>query len=819
VAAMAAEGCKVGLVEACEPVPGKSKLLKLSVSVGEEQPLTIVTNATNVELGSRVVVAPIGSTVGGTVVKKAIVGGQASEGMLCDAPMLGWKGGGAGAAALVPDSFSPGDEPPKERPRGGGAEKGGEAGDFPSKEVEPLFKMKEKLSKEEKKALAAQKKAERDAKKSAKAEDVEGSEEPEGRSAAALEAIVAGAGEVRLTEEQQRVAASRAVTGVLASSAFAWNVKFSSFSVAVGGNQLVSDCDVELNQGCRYGLIGDNGSGKSNVLAAIAQRDVPLPKHIDVFHLHEEAPPTEQSGVEAVIAHVVEEAAALEELAATIVEEHGPDDERLEAIYDRLGTLDPTGAEPRARKILSGLGFADHLVPMDRKTKHMSGGWRMRVSLAKALFAAPSLLLLDEPTNHLDLETVDCLVTALRNFKGGVMVITHNMSLINAVCREIWVIEGGEVNVFHGEFEEYRDELAEKLAAVVDEDPEEKRLAKEKAEAQAAKAAAAASSGDGAAKEGPKNKAQRDKERAEARKAAQAKAAAAAAEKAAAAAAAAAAESAPMEDVPLQAETGKAARVEKEKAAKAEKERAARAEKERVAAEKAEKARVAAEKSAAKKAAAEQAKVDKEKEKEKEKEKVKKAEQAEEGGKPPSLVAHSTAPSAYQVKLPSSNVQGSIFAALPNGNRVFLEVPKNAPPGSIIDFNALPVPEPVSVMASMTAMNEYEVVVPAAASARGSILRAMTPHGVGVVVPVPPEAVAGSKVAFRAPIPAAMQQVRLPLAAKAQGSEYTVALPAGVEGGAKLKALLPNGEVISITVPENGAGKSIFFKVPKSVAR
>ncbi|KAL1524264.1 hypothetical protein AB1Y20_019167 [Prymnesium parvum] len=437
---MAAEGCKVGLVEACEPVPGKSKLLKLSVSVGEEQPLTIVTNATNVEHGSRVVVAPIGSTVGGTVVKKAIVGGQASEGMLCDAPMLGWKGGGAGAAALVPDSFSPGDEPPKERPRGGGAEKGGEAGDFPSKEVEPLFKMKEKLSKEEKKALAAQKKAERDAKKSAKAEDVEGSEEPEGRSAAALEAIVAGAGEVRLTEEQQRVAASRAVTGVLASSAFAWNVKFSSFSVAVGGNQLVSDCDVELNQGCRYGLIGDNGSGKSNVLAAIAQRDVPLPKHIDVFHLHEEAPPTEQSGVEAVIAHVVEEAAALEELAATIVEEHGPDDERLEAIYDRLGTLDPTGAEPRARKILSGLGFADHLVPMDRKTKHMSGGWRMRVSLAKALFAAPSLLLLDEPTNHLDLEACVWLEEHLASYSKCLVVISHSQDFLNSVCTHtVWL--------------------------------------------------------------------------------------------------------------------------------------------------------------------------------------------------------------------------------------------------------------------------------------------------------------------------------------------------------------------------------------------
>ena len=207
-----------------------------------------------------------------------------------------------------------------------------------------------------------------------------------------------------LTAEQLRVATVRAVTGVLASEAQARDVKFDSFSVQVGGNQLITDCKLELNQGCRYGLIGVNGAGKSNVLAAIAQRDIPLPDFIDVYHLHEEAPATEMTGVEAVINHVVEEAAKLEALSEQIIEAEGPEDERLEAIFERLDELDPTGSEPRARKILSGLGFCDKLVPMDRKTKHMSGGWRMRVSLAKALFAGPSLLLLDEPTNHLDLE-------------------------------------------------------------------------------------------------------------------------------------------------------------------------------------------------------------------------------------------------------------------------------------------------------------------------------------------------------------------------------------------------------------------------------
>mmetsp|Transcript_54580 Transcript_54580/g.151425 ORF Transcript_54580/g.151425 Transcript_54580/m.151425 type:complete len:598 (-) Transcript_54580:67-1860(-) len=255
-----------------------------------------------------------------------------------------------------------------------------------------------------------------------------------------IAAVLEEGSEPVITDEQKRVATKRAVTGVLASPQSALDVKFDSFSLQVGGNQLVNDCHLELNQGCRYGLIGDNGSGKSNVLAALAQRDVPLPRHVDVFHLHEEAQPTEQSAVEAVIAHIVEESERLEALTVEIMEANGPDDPCLDAINDRIAELDPVGAEPRARKILSGLGFADHLVPMDRKTKHMSGGWRMRVSLAKALFAAPSLLLLDEPTNHLDLEACVWLEQHLAGYKKCLVVISHSQDFLNAICTHtVWL--------------------------------------------------------------------------------------------------------------------------------------------------------------------------------------------------------------------------------------------------------------------------------------------------------------------------------------------------------------------------------------------
>merc|ERR1719305_704404 len=137
------------------------------------------------------------------------------------------------------------------------------------------------------------------------------------------------------------------------------------------------------------------------------------------------------------------------------MEEFGPEDERIMAISDRLDELDITDAEPRARKILAGLGFSDNQVPMDRQTKHMSGGWRMRVSLAKALFASPALLLLDEPTNHLDLEACVWLEDHLATYSKCLVVISHSQDFLNAVCthtvwlnRNVLTYYGGNYDTF-----------------------------------------------------------------------------------------------------------------------------------------------------------------------------------------------------------------------------------------------------------------------------------------------------------------------------------------------------------------------------------
>jgi hypothetical protein len=167
---------------------------------------------------------------------------------------------------------------------------------------ETLFEMK--LSKEEKKALMAAKKAERDAKKKggrggadtgADGDECDGAADDAAGKPAAADAAEGLDG---LTAAQLRVAASRNATAVLTSQRGSRDAQFAAFSLQIGGRTLVNDCVLELCQGCRYGLIGENGSGKSNVLAAIAQREVPLPLEHDVFHLHEEAAGTEQTAVE-----------------------------------------------------------------------------------------------------------------------------------------------------------------------------------------------------------------------------------------------------------------------------------------------------------------------------------------------------------------------------------------------------------------------------------------------------------------------------------------------------------------------------------------
>ena len=182
--------------------------------------------------------------------------------------------------------------------------------------------------------------------------------------------------------------------------------------------------------------------------------EIDLPPKVDVFHLSEEVSATDVSVIQTVISASTEQARLEAELER--LEENPEDDEnqlRMEQIYERLDELEAEPAEFRAARILAGLGFDQKM--QERPTKSYSGGWRMRVALAQALFLNPSLLLLDEPTNHLDIEAVVWLERYLANFKGILLMTSHSQDFMNAICTNILRQFKGSLTYYTGNYDQY----------------------------------------------------------------------------------------------------------------------------------------------------------------------------------------------------------------------------------------------------------------------------------------------------------------------------------------------------------------------------
>ncbi|KJE91545.1 ABC transporter [Capsaspora owczarzaki ATCC 30864] len=245
----------------------------------------------------------------------------------------------------------------------------------------------------------------------------------------------------------------RTVTCVLASHAMSRDVQLDTFSLSNYGHELIVDSRVELNYGRRYGLIGQNGSGKSTLMAALGRREAPIPEHIDIFYLDKEIGATDLTPLEAVIEDTEKERVRLEARAERVLEEDGPESTLLQDIYDRLDLLDADTAKKRAGEILFGLGFDADM--QARPCKSFSGGWRMRISLSKALFEEPALLLLDEPTNHLDLEACVWLEEYLSNYPRCLVMVSHSQDFLNAVCTNIISLSQKKLLYYTGNYDQY----------------------------------------------------------------------------------------------------------------------------------------------------------------------------------------------------------------------------------------------------------------------------------------------------------------------------------------------------------------------------
>jgi ATP-binding cassette subfamily F protein 2 len=245
----------------------------------------------------------------------------------------------------------------------------------------------------------------------------------------------------------------RTCTGSLSSRPIDRDVRITAFSLSYHGRVLIAETELELNYGRRYGLIGQNGCGKSTFLECLAAREVPIPEPIDIFLLSEEAEAQDLSALEAVVFEAKKEIKRLEAESDRLLEEEGPESENLQLVYDRLETLDPAVLETKAGELLAGLGFSKTQV--QKKTKDLSGGWRMRVSLARALLVQPALLLLDEPTNHLDIEACVWLEEYLANYPHTLVVISHSQDFLNNVCTNIIHITHQKLVYYGGNYDQF----------------------------------------------------------------------------------------------------------------------------------------------------------------------------------------------------------------------------------------------------------------------------------------------------------------------------------------------------------------------------
>ncbi|KAK6457501.1 ATP-binding cassette family, regulator of translational elongation [Scheffersomyces xylosifermentans] len=237
------------------------------------------------------------------------------------------------------------------------------------------------------------------------------------------------------------------------------DIKLDNFDLYVGdGQRILNNASLTLAYGRRYGLVGQNGIGKSTLLRALSRRELNIPKHITILHVEQEIrgddTPALQSVLDADVwrksliqeeQKINERISDIEKLRSEFDEDSNEvrklDNERedleshLQEVSEKLNEMESDKAESRAAAILYGLGFTKET--QNLPTKQFSGGWRMRLSLARALFCEPDLLLLDEPSNMLDVPSITYLAKYLQGYESTVLVVSHDRAFLNEVATDI----------------------------------------------------------------------------------------------------------------------------------------------------------------------------------------------------------------------------------------------------------------------------------------------------------------------------------------------------------------------------------------------
>jgi ATP-binding cassette, subfamily F, member 3 len=251
----------------------------------------------------------------------------------------------------------------------------------------------------------------------------------------------------------------------------------SNITYFVTNNCLLSDLNFQVYKGDRIGLVGPNGAGKTTLLRMIAGRiqpdegQVSMHSGTTVGFLEQEVLEINLSqSVKALAMEAFDEANRIEDELARIGHELAERDdyesdayhkllERMEKLHTRFDFLEGTGRESRAEAVLEGLGFRTH--ELDQPIERFSGGWRMRVLLARLLLQNPDLLLLDEPTNHLDIDSIEWLEQYLNTYQGAVIIVSHDRYFLNRMVNQIAEIRSRRIYSYKGNYDYYEIQKAE----------------------------------------------------------------------------------------------------------------------------------------------------------------------------------------------------------------------------------------------------------------------------------------------------------------------------------------------------------------------
>ena len=238
-------------------------------------------------------------------------------------------------------------------------------------------------------------------------------------------------------------------------------------TIRMAGRPLMEGASLQVDDGRKIGLVGRNGAGKSTLIKAILGQlqpdggEIRIAQRARMGHVAQETPAGDTSLLDIVLEADTERAGLLAEL------DGHPDGARAGEIHERLIAIQADSAPARAATILAGLGF--DAAAQARPSKEYSGGWRMRVSLARALFLEPDLLLLDEPTNHLDLEAAMWLEGWIQRFGGAAIIISHDRGLLERCVDSIAHLDRQKITLYPGNFENFvrvRTERAAQQAAM-----------------------------------------------------------------------------------------------------------------------------------------------------------------------------------------------------------------------------------------------------------------------------------------------------------------------------------------------------------------